>query len=1045
MGAEADQVLTFWWTFELFSPQRIVERSDADDDEGVGLRVIDWDTSQLLPWDSLGTAGQGRMWEHTVYLDVYERSQIYGFLHEAFPSGGEIYDVRPQGQGAFAAFLVDDAGRVVANTAVLSSAMWGLGRVKNPGPLTPGWLDGFQECHDGFRAAVMSEIAEHRRAAGESLRPLDSGDIGRLIELARQSTGVSDESLVTGTIRIKSVQIKQRDEDDDPPRTDFLNSFYLHELTDVRGAVARGAHGAALAAYLTADGQIDEDSRCDVQEPQWVEPIVRRLGIDRIPSGRWPSNPQHPLALSQQFAVNEVMATLGSGSGLMGINGPPGTGKTTMLRDIIAANVVARAQRLAELDKPDDAFVGAGQGLVPRLRDEFTGFEMVVASSNNNAVENISNELPALTALDDRWRGHPGYFRATACDVLLESAPTRTDSRAWALIAARLGKKKNRDRFATGIWYGTKRRTPGAGPRQSRPLRIVTKEPAPCSWRDAVDAFTRAQARVQDVVSARLPAQQRRDQLIDTRTQLDELPNQITQMQNELSRREQKLRAFRPRLDKASECHQQWMAHQGAYAAAEPGFWENIKSFGKKGAAWTQAGHGINDSVAAAKKCFEEHKDHWDWLAGQLQEASQNLSELQQQRVTLQDRVNRLEDHVHNDEATVPGYPTAATFDNEIERQCRAPWLDTDLDTARSELFLAALDLHQAFTFHSPALKAALGRIVDVVQSKPLRGLSVQDIPAAWQLLFLMVPVASSTFASMRAMFGDLPPEFLGWLFIDEAGQATPQEAVGAIWRARRVVAVGDPYQLKPVVTMPDRAEDAIARSFAVSDTWVPSQSSVQSLADRVGTWGTYVQDRTDSGKKTWIGAPLRVHRRCDDPMFSICNEIAYAGFMIKANHRPPALSAPPSSWIDAPNPVAGKHLQLYEIRELTTQLDKLIDEHRMAPKDIFVIAPFKTVADRISHIIDHTDHYRGIRAGTVHSVQGQEAKIVIFVLGGDPRKPGAKDWASQTPNLVNVAVSRAQHRLYVIGDQTRWAGMPHFQELSTALNNHQSNDTPPG
>jgi superfamily I DNA and/or RNA helicase len=231
---------------------------------------------------------------------------------------------------------------------------------------------------------------------------------------------------------------------------------------------------------------------------------------------------------------------------------------------------------------------------------------------------------------------------------------------------------------------------------------------------------------------------------------------------------------------------------------------------------------------------------------------------------------------------------------------------------------------------------------------------------------------------------------------------------------------------------MPEKLITNLRNEHSVSVDWSPYRTSVQQLADRVSLSGTYM-NIGDTDEKIWTGFPLRTHRRCDDPMFSIANKIAYSDQMVKAidtNSTEALIGA--SCWFNvstAPT-LINKHVIKEEIELLKLKITEL--RNIGYEGEIYVISPFKSIASYCNEILRKQPK---ISCGTIHTFQGKEADIVFLVLGSDPKSSGARNWASQKPNMINVALTRAKKRFYVIGNKKLWASCNYFSTMAKILN----------
>ena len=305
------------------------------------------------------------------------------------------------------------------------------------------------------------------------------------------------------------------------------------------------------------------------------------------------------------------------------------------------------------------------------------------------------------------------------------------------------------------------------------------------------------------------------------------------------------------------------------------------------------------------------------------------------------------------------------------------------------------------------------------------------------------MPVISTTFASVSNFLDGIQKEQLATLIIDEAGQAAPGSSIGAMWRFKKSIIVGDPLQVEPVITIPKEIAKIFAKKHQIPQLYKRSEISVQNLADNLNKYGGYRNN-------IWVGCPLTVHRRCISPMFDISNKIAYNGKMInktKDADDNEKFVIEKSKWIDIKGKEIGNknHFVKEQGEKVLQIISEAINVYNGLP-NIYIISPFKSVVGEIKSILkkqlnillphqkEKIDDWLDESIGTVHTFQGKEAKEVLLVLGCDSTSTNAAKWAGKSVNLLNVAITRAKYRIAIIGDKDIWKNVNYFSDAIRIL-----------
>ena len=781
-----------------------------------------------------------------------------------------------------------------------------------------------------------------------------------------------------------------------------------------------------------------------------------------MPIGKWPS--KYNPSLMQAAAIN-ICTSKDYSPNIFSVNGPPGTGKTTLLKEIIADTIVKKAKIIADLNSTDLEIMKTNTTNsyyrnYYKIPDELKKLGIIVSSNNNSAVENISKDLPkaedvlskdTLTNLFDINEHENIYFTKDSENIFGDNP------RTWGLISAPYGKKPNIQKILGILPEKTQK---------NEDFNFSLGNNIP-NFKDAVSIF---KEKYEKVLKYREDFNSNIKQFFRNKDEIAEINNssdQISNLKNKIEYLIEELKKIQDSKEYKDSILKQ-KREQKSNIENSYSFFTKIanKLAGEKNPKILELNKDIeilNEELININKDLRNIRNDKDELHKKIQVLENSKKILKE----LEEEINmffKTYSSNENDLKLLERCSDLENFYSDIisneKTQESCPWGVEEFNRLREELFACSLSLIEAYIANSRGIKANL-KLLKLLLSGENLGYSVEErknvFKECFHTLNLLIPVLSTTFASVSRAIRDFEENELGIVIIDEAGQATPFSAMGLLYRANRCIIVGDPLQVEPVMTVTSTLIRAIANKYELNKlekefniagkifNYTSPSLSIQTLADYANLYYGKIGE-------TEVGCPLVVHRRCLSPMFDISNRISYDDRMINKcmpDKKPINYVLEKNEFIDVKGQEVGNgdHYVKKQGEKIIEIIKDCIKNRGIGvfenSKHLYVISPFTTVINGLKNDIkkafkdgnkEAVNNWCNTCLGTVHKFQGKEANSVILLLGCDNNSKSSAQWAAQAANILNVAATRAKKRFAIIGDLELWGKLNFFKDAKEVL-----------
>lgn len=280
------------------------------------------------------------------------------------------------------------------------------------------------------------------------------------------------------------------------------------------------------------------------------------------------------------------------------------------------------------------------------------------------------------------------------------------------------------------------------------------------------------------------------------------------------------------------------------------------------------------------------------------------------------------------------------------------------------------------------------------------------------------LPIWATTSLSVGATI-PLQAGLFDLVVIDEASQCSIPTTIPLLFRAKRALIIGDPMQLAHISTLSKSEEDARLAASGLTRREVEENSL---------SFRRHSVYRALEGRAQTIHL-LDEHYRSHPQIIRLSNRLFYGGRLTILTN-PAHLQAfgkHAIAWRDvrgrATRPDSGSALNEQEATAVRDELVALLDRQSFRGS-VGIVTPFSAQARIIERLVaaalpEKVRTERNLSIGTAHRFQGDERDVIIFSpVASDGLAESSLRWLLGTPNLFNVAITRARSYLLVVGNR---------------------------